>query len=588
MLRLNIWKMIFIGLICLLSLYFSLPTLLSESRYKEFANYLPSNKVNLGLDLRGGASLTLEVNTDLYYKEQMNNVLSSLKKELTNDKIKYKTIKLIEYPHEKKYAIIVTPKKIDNEGNILDKDKLSDLKSRIFKILGNIVQSPDVSVDYTYNSDNQEKGKIDIEDKEDYVILKAEIPESVIDKMRKDVIAQSIEIIRKRIDDVGTKEIDIQRQGENQILVQVPGVYNTAEIVRLIGQTAKLTFNLALPEYGNDPSKNHPLNVQFLPIRISKNDENFADSNNDNNGSANKDSTNKDRTKKQTQKEQLVALDVRPAMSGDAIADAQASVQNGQHVVMLKLTNIGAKIFADLTMKNVGKPLAIVLDNEIISAPVITQPIVTGTSVISGNFDAKSSNELAVLLRAGALPAPLTVVEERMVGPTLGQDSIDAGTSAILVGGIMVMIFMLLFYGFWGLFANCALIINLLLIISVLSLLNATLTLPGLAGIALTIGMAVDANVLIYERIREEHMKGLSMLASIEAGYRGSFITIFDSNLTTVIVAAILYIFATGAIQGFAVTLIIGICSSLFTAIVVTKLLTTLWYRYVKPQKLWL
>lgn len=587
MLRLNIWKTIFIVLICLLSFYFSLPTLLSESHYKGFANYLPSNKVNLGLDLRGGASLTLEVNTDLYYKEQMNNVLSSLKKELTNDKIKYKTIKLMEYPHEKKYAITITSKKIDNEGNILDKDKLSDLKSRIFKILGNIVQSPDVSVDYTYNSDNQEKGKgkndADMEDKEDYVVLKAEIPESVIDKMRKDVIAQSIEIIRKRIDDVGTREIDIQRQGENQILVQVPGVYNTAEIVRLIGQTAKLTFNLALPEYGNDPSKNHPLNVQFLPMRVSKNDGNSVDFNNDNDVSANKESS-----KKQTQKEQLVALDVRPAMSGDAIADAQASVQNGQHVVMLKLTNIGAKIFADLTMKNVGKPLAIVLDNEIISAPVITQPIVTGTSVISGNFDAKSSNELAVLLRAGALPAPLTVVEERMVGPTLGQDSIDAGTSAILVGGIMVMIFMLLFYGFWGLFANCALIINLLLIISVLSLLNATLTLPGLAGIALTIGMAVDANVLIYERIREEHMKGLSMLASIEAGYRGSFITIFDSNLTTVIVAAILYIFATGAIQGFAVTLIIGICSSLFTAIVVTKLLTTLWYRYVKPQKLWL
>jgi preprotein translocase subunit SecD len=363
---------------------------------------------------------------------------------------------------------------------------------------------------------------------------------------------QSLEIIRRRVDEAGTREPTIQRQGTDRILIQVPGIGSADELKKLIGQTAKLTFNAVVSRTADAGATAGPRNV-LLPSQ----DENGI----------------------------YYIIEESPVVSGDELVDAQPSFdQNGSPAVSFRFDTTGARKFGDYTANNIGAPFAIVLDNQVISAPVIQSHIPGGSGIITGSFTVEDSTRLAVLLRAGALPAEMTFLEERTIGPELGQDSIDAGRIAAVVGMLAVSVFMIASYGIFGVFANIALAINMALIIAVLSLIGATLTLPGIGGIVLTIGMAVDANVLVYERIREELRQAKTPGRAIELGYERALSAIVDANLTTLITATVLFFMGAGAVKGFAVTLGIGVITSVFTAIYITRLIIELWMRWTKPK----
>ena len=370
-------------------------------------------------------------------------------------------------------------------------------------------------------------------------------------------MAQSIEIIRRRIDETGTKEPTIQRQGQDRILVQLPGVDNPEHVKALLGRTAKLTFQLVDTSANLEDARRGrlPPGDEILPAQ------------DDRSGGPGQ-----------------YVVRKRVMVGGDMLVDAQATFHDNEPVVSFKFDSVGARRFGDATRENVGKPFAIVLDNKVISAPVIREPILGGSGIISGSFTAQSASDLALLLRAGALPAPITILEERTVGAQLGADSIQAGTIASIVAVVLVIVFMVLFYGLFGVFADIALFFNLCLMLAVLSLLGATLTLPGIAGIALTMGMAVDANVLIYERIREELRSGRTMLSSLEAGFNRAFGTILDSHITTLVAGILLYWLGSGPVKGFAVTLSIGVLTSLFSAILVTRLQIVAWVRCTRQS----
>jgi protein-export membrane protein SecD len=379
---------------------------------------------------------------------------------------------------------------------------------------------------------------------------------------RRQAVEQSIEIIRRRIDETGTKEPTIQREGANRILVQLPGVDNPEHVKALLGRTAKLTFQLVDQSVSVEDARRGrlPPGDEILP------------SAEDGRGSRNSGSQG------------AYVVRKRAMVGGEMLVDAQATFQNNEPVVSFRFDSVGARRFGDVTRENVGKPFAIVLDNKVISAPVIREAITGGSGIISGSFTVQSASDLALLLRAGALPAPITILEERSVGAELGADSIRAGTLASIIGVGLVVIFMVLFYGLFGVFADIALFFNLCLLLAALSLLGATLTLPGIAGIALTMGMAVDANVLIYERIKEEVRSGRSILSALEAGFSRAFGTILDSHVTTLVAGILLYWLGSGPVKGFAVTLSIGVLTSLFSAILVTRLQIVTWVRQSKPK----
>jgi preprotein translocase subunit SecD len=373
------------------------------------------------------------------------------------------------------------------------------------------------------------------------------------------MLDQSIEIVRRRIDELGTKEATVQRQGEDRILVQVPGV-DPERLKSIMGKTAKMTFRLVDTQVSVEDARRGRLSPgnEILPS--------------DESGRA------------RAQGGESYVVQKRVMISGDMLTDAQATFADNQPVVSFKLNSLGGRRFCDVSSENVGKPFAIVLDNKVISAPVIRERICGGSGQISGNFTVQTANDLALLLRAGALPAPLVILEERSVGPDLGADSIRAGTTACIVGVVLVVLFMVLFYGLFGLFADIALIFNLALMLAALSVIGATLTLPGIAGIALTLGMAVDANVLIYERIREEVRSGRSMLSSLDAGFKRAFGTILDSHVTTLVAGAVLFWLGSGPVKGFAVTLSVGVIISLFSAILITRLLIVVWLQRTRPK----
>ncbi len=370
-------------------------------------------------------------------------------------------------------------------------------------------------------------------------------------------VEQSMEIVRRRIDESGVVDPIIARQGANRLLVQLPGVQDPERIKQLIGKTARMTFHL-LDENANLAAPSPPPGVQFL------------------------------RGEGPQGQEQRYAVRRRVEVDGANLTDARAgqNPQTGEWVVNFSFDSVGQRRFADITRANVGRPFAIVLDDRVITAPTIREPITGGRGQISGSFNARSANDLAVLLRAGALPAPLTVIEERTVGPDLGADAIRAGTIALAIGFVLVMVYMAAFYGLFGLFANVALLVNVVLLLAVLGLMEATLTLPGIAGILLTLGMAVDANILINERIREEVKRGRTPLNAMEAGFKRAFTTILDSNLTTVLAMAMLYAFGSGPVRGFAVTITIGICVSMFSALVFVRFMMVTWYRARRPAAL--
>lgn len=511
MLKVSLWKLILCIVVFILSLIFSIPTFLSDDN--PMAEYLPSKKVNLGLDLRGGAYLLLEMKLDQFDKDYVEKFMDQIRIGARSSKLKLNDVKQVSQDT----IMVEAPEGTDVEA------------------LTKMLKS---ATSWQFDVSHSQNRWTLVQNKDKAV------------ELHKDLLTQTIEIVRRRVDESGTREIDLQRQGDNYILLQVPGIDDPNEIKRLLGKTAKLSFHMV----AEDPNS---ASVKSLPIQDTRS------------GSI-----------------KMMPIESRAMLTGDMLIDAQTNIHDGKPVVAFKFNQLGAKIMGEASSKGVGKMMAIILDNVIISAPVFQEPILSGNGQISGNFTVESANELSLLLRAGALPVPLEIVEERSVGPSLGSDSIESGTKAAVVGCIMVLIFMFIFYYWYGMVANVALVLNLFMILAVLAMFNATLTLSGIAGIVLTLGMAVDANVLIFERIREELKKGRTPFSAMESGYEMAFGTILDSNVTTVLAGVILYIFSTGLVKGFAVTLIVGVLCSMFTAVTVTKVIFSLWFRKYKPTSL--
>jgi preprotein translocase subunit SecD len=512
-------------LTALIACLFAVPNFFPERIVKTWPSWAQRHIV-LGLDLQGGSSILLQVNTNEVRKAQLQAVYEDVLRVLREAKIPF-TGRAIK---GNSVEVHIT-RDTDIDAAL---SKLRELSQPMAGILASTGQRT-----------------LDISNNANTITLTPSDP-AVIERVRQ-AVDQSIEIIQRRVNGIGLVEPTIQREGIDRILVQVPGLGNPQELIDNIGKTAKLDFRMVdqtmSPEQAD---QTHPSDSEIL----------------DGEGG------------------EKYLIEKRVLVSGADLTDAQPSFdqQTGQPVVSFRFNTSGARKFAEVTSANVGKPFAIVLDNKVISAPVIQTPITGGAGQISGNFTVQSANDLAVLLRAGALPAPLTVVEERTVGPGLGQDSINAGEHAAYVGAALVIVFMLVTYGLFGLFANIAVAINVAMIFGVLSLLGATLTLPGIAGIVLTVGIAVDSNVLIYERIREEVRAGRTAINAIDAGFSRALATILDSNITTFIAAAVLFYIGTGPVRGFAVTLGVGILTTLFTAFTLTRLIVAYWVRLFRPR----
>ncbi|HEX2647178.1 MAG TPA: protein translocase subunit SecD [Candidatus Dormibacteraeota bacterium] len=516
------WKILLICAACALGVLFSLPNLFTPAQLAFLPKAIPHKQVALGLDLRGGSYLLLEVDVAAAQRDRLNSIVDGVRNALRDAKIGYTGLNV------EGDAIVFT---------IRDLDRVDDGREALRKM------DPDLTVEIASDGAGTMR-----------------FSTIATETRRRQAVEQSIEIIRRRIDETGTKEPTIQREGQDRILVQLPGVDNPEHVKALLGRTARLTFQLVDTSVSVEEARRGrlPPGDEVLPGEEGRGSRGGGQA--------------------------AYVVKKRVMVGGDTLIDAQATFQENQPVVSFKFDAAGARRFGDATRENVHKPFAIVLDGKVISAPEIREPILGGSGIISGSFTVQSASDLALLLRAGALPAPITILEERTVGAELGADSIHAGAVASVVGVILVVVFMVLFYGLFGVFADIALMFNLTLMLGALSLLGATLTLPGIAGIALTMGMAVDANVLIYERIREEIRGGRSMLSSLEAGFTRAFGTILDSHVTTLVAGILLYWLGSGPVKGFAVTLSIGVLTSLFSAILVTRLQIVTWVRRLKPK----
>lgn len=490
-------------------------------------DFLPSNLVNLGLDLRGGAHLLAEVKVEDVYKARMDALWPDVRDALREVRDQVGNVRRQPSPDGTLRVAISNP-----AGLTAALDAVNKLATPVVSLTG--VGQNDIAVTV---------------EGEEILIQLSDAEKTATDSR---TIQQSLEIIRRRVDEVGTREPTIQRQGEDRILIQVPGIGSAAELKSLIGTTAKLTFNAVVSRTGDAGANPGPRNM-LLP---SMNEEGV-----------------------------YYIVEETPVVTGEELTDAQPSFdQNNRPAVNFRFNPSGARKFGDYTAANIGAPFAIVLDNEVISAPVIQSHIPGGSGIITGSFTIEESTQLAVLLRAGALPAEMTFLEERTIGPELGQDSIDAGKVAAVVSMVAVVVFMWASYGIFGFFANVALAINMALIFAALSTIGGTLTLPGIAGIVLTIGMAVDANVLVFERIREELRSARSPGRAIELGYEKALSAIIDANITTFITAVVLFAVGAGPVRGFAITLGIGIITSVFTALYVTRIFVELWFNRARPK----
>jgi preprotein translocase subunit SecD len=523
------WKAIGIVAVALITCLFAVPNFFPEKTVQSWPKWAQRHVV-LGLDLQGGSHILLEVDSNAVRKEKIETLRDDARRVLREARIGYTGLTARGDGAEVRLR----------EGADLQQalTKLRELAVPLGGFLGTTGQR---SVEV-----NDVGGGL----------IRLTIPQAAITERIRQAVDQSIQIVERRVNELGTVEPTIQREGLDRILVQVPGLQDPARLKTLLGQTAKLTFRLvdmSMPpeqaQQGGAPTESEVLlgEKDKIPYLIEK----------------------------------------RVMVAGEDLTDAQPGFdqRSGEPIVTFRFNSNGARRFAQTTQDNVGRPFAIVLDNKVISAPRINEPILQGSGQISGSFTVEQANDLAILLRAGALPAPLTIIEERTVGPGLGQDSIDGGKIASYVGSALVVIFMLVTYGLFGLIANIAVAINVAMIFGVLSLLNATLTLPGIAGIVLTVGIAVDSNVLIYERIREEVRSGRTVISALDAGFSRALATILDSNITTFIAAAVLFFIGTGAVRGFAVTLGIGILTTVFTAFELTRLIVATWVRWKRPQR---
>ncbi len=516
------WKAALVLLVCALGVIYAAPNFLPKGTFATDASYLPGKQINLGLDLRGGSHMLLEVDINSVIRERYEALGDTIRSTLREERIRYR------------------PRDAGLNG-------------------------AEVTV---VSADEVEKARDLIRNVEPDTVMSGEgnnIIVSYTDQARKELvdraISQSLEVVRRRVDELGTTEPSIQRQGEDRIVVQVPGLDDPSRLRAILGRTAKMNFHLVNEEKTASEARATGLPPGTMILPSADAGDRAAGIN-----------------------EYLI--DRRVVVSGDNLVDSQPTFNEGRPVVSFRFDAAGGARFGDMTSKNAGRRLAIILDGEVISAPRINEPILGGNGIITGQFSVQEANDLSLLLRAGALPAPMQILEERSVGPGLGQDSVEAGEIAAILGLVFVVAFMVISYGRFGVYADIALLINLILVLAVMSVLQATLTLPGIAGIVLTVGMAVDANVLIFERIREERNNGRTIINAIDAGYRSAMSTILDANLTTLIAALVLFSFGSGPIKGFAVTLAIGIVTSMFSAIWVTRLLIAIWVKRRRPTEL--
>jgi len=515
MLQFSYTKVAMVIIVVVASILFTLPNVLPSETVKQLPTWL--KPMNLGLDLRGGSYLLLEVDTSSILKEQVADLEETSRATLRDNKIPYRTIRATED------SVFIT---------INDASQITAARNAIVTAVPGM--------------------ELEIQGEDRIHIF---IPERLRRERQSAAINQSLEIVRRRIDEFGTTEPSIQRQGQDRIIVELPGVENPERVKELLGQTAKMNFHLIEPNVSAFDARDLPPGTMLLQGSGDAAGQNYV-------------------------------VRRRVEVSGERLVDSQPSFQDGQPVVSFRFDTAGGRRFGQVTSANVGQRLAIVLDNKVISAPVLESPIVGGSGIIRGGFTTEKAQDLALLLRAGALPAPLLVLEERSVGPGLGADSIAAGTNAALVGGGLVVIFMVIAYHTFGLFAVFGQVFHMLTLFAFLSIVGGTLTLPGIAGVVLSLGLAVDANVLIYERMREEYNSGKSLLNSITSGFQHAYATIFDSNITAFIAAAILYFLGTGPVRGFAVTLAVGIATSMFSAVMITRMQVWMWYRTGKRTTL--
>jgi SecD/SecF fusion protein len=527
------FRTVIIVLVALCGILFSLPNIFTKEQLASWPDWVPKQQAVLGLDLAGGSHLLLQVNQESIVTERLTNLRREVRALLANQN----GIGNIITTDQANNSLVI--ELTDPSQKATAEAQLQTMQNTLSNSLIGGLGVNELAFGQTAD------GKLTV----------SLTPEGIAQRMSA-LVAQSMEVIRNRIDELGTTEPMIQRQGDSRILVQVPGFEDSERLKNIISQTARLTFHMVYPgmSAAQAEAQGLPAGTMILPSQDGGNE--------------------------------LIYDEV--ALGGESLVDAQPSFdpQTSRPVVTFRFDTRGAITFGEITSRNVGQRFAIVLDNRVITAPVIQQPITGGSGQIQGTFTPQSANDLAVLLRAGALPASLDIIEERTVDASLGADSIQAGLTAGIVAGVLVIGFMVLAYGLWGIFANISLILNITLIFAALSLLGATLTLPGIAGIVLTIGMAVDANVLIYERMREEQRSGKSPIQSIQAGFSRAWGTIIDSHLTQLIAAIVLYFLGSGPVQGFAVTLALGILTSLFTSYTVTSYLVSIWFKRVRPKVL--
>jgi preprotein translocase subunit SecD len=532
MLYISRWKATAILLTAFLVCLCAVPNFFPEHTVRTWPAWAQRHIV-LGLDLQGGSHILLAVDSNDVRRQKLVQLQDDVRRTLRDARVG-----LAGAPVIRGNSVEVRIRETDLQQGLT---KLRELSQPLGGILSATGQR-----------------SLDIENVGGGLVRLTVTEPAIVERIRQ-VVEQSIEIIQRRVNAMGLVEPSIQRQGTDRILVQVPGLGDPQELLKVIGTTAKLTFRMV------DVSMTAEQAMQGRPPPESE----IVKGSKGENG-------------------QPYLLEKRVIVSGEELTDAQPGFdqRTSEPIVSFKFNTAGARRFAQATQENVGRPFAIVLDDEVISAPVIREPILGGSGQISGSFTIESANNLAILLRAGALPAKLTPIEQRVVGAGLGQDSIESGKLASYYGGALVVVFMVLTYGLFGIFASIAVAVNVGMIFGVLSLLNATLTLPGIIGIVLTIGIAVDSNVLIYERIREEVRTGRTPITAIDAGFTRALATILDSNITTFIAAAVLFFIGTGAVRGFAVTLGIGIITTVFTAFTLTRLIVAWWVRYTRPQRL--
>ncbi|YBV97140.1 protein translocase subunit SecD [Phyllobacteriaceae bacterium JZ32] len=512
--------------IVVMGVLLALPNLFTKEQLASLPDWFPKKQVTLGLDLRGGSYLVLEVDAASLKKDRLRSMLDDARSKLRAERIQPQSVRIVGD------AVVVT---------IADADQRSRAETALRELV-TPVGNPAFGT--TAND-------IDVTDSGNQVRLT--LTEAGMTYRLDSALQQSLEIIRQRVDQVGVAEPSIQRVGSDRIVVQLPGLQDPAQLRQLLGSTAKMTFHMVADANPNDPP---PPGVSILP-------------------------DSKDPNIKYPIEDQV-------ALDGERLTDARAGFDpnTNEPIVSFRFDSVGARQFADITSRNVGRPFAIVLDNKVLSAPVIREPITGGSGQISGSFTVEDTVVLSALLRAGALPAPLTVIEERTVGPDLGADAIKMGLYTGLAGFALVALFIVVLYGFWGLIANLALLLHTVFTFSALSLIGATLTLPGIAGIILGIGIAVDANVLINERIKEETRKGLNAMPALDKGFRSAYATIVDANVTTLIATGLLFLFGTGPVRGFAITMMLGIAISMFSDVTLVRMMMAWIVRRRKLKKL--